>query len=194
MELLFIYGPPAVGKLTVAERVSEACGYGVFHNHLTVDLVRPLFARDHPAFQPLIEKLRLDTIETAARERLPGLIFTFCYLHPLDQEFVQSVITRVEAHGGHVRFVQLTATPEILAERVTGESRRRFRKINRVEKLKQVIAQDFWTPIPGVESLHIDSTALSPTDVADQVVAHCQSLATGELFADRQSDDHWSAR
>ena len=179
MELLFIYGPPAVGKLTVAERISEACGYGVFHNHLTVDLVRPLFARDHPAFQPLLEKLRLDAIGTAASERLPGLIFTFCYLHPLDQEFIRGVIARVEAHEGHVRFVQLTATPEILAERVTGESRSQFRKINAVEKLKRVIAQDFWTPIPGVESLHIDSTALSPADVADQVVAHCRLPAAG---------------
>ncbi len=177
MELLFIYGPPAVGKLTVAERLSEYCGYKVFHNHLTVDLVRPLFSRNHPAFQPLLERIRLDAIGTAAEAGLPGLIFTFCYLHPLDQEFVQQIVDRVETQNGRVRFIQLTATPEVIEQRVGGESRRRYRKISTVEKLRRVVSQDFWTPIPGVESLHIDSSTLSVEDAAKRVITHCDLSA-----------------
>jgi hypothetical protein len=169
MDLIFIYGPPAVGKLTVAEELSARSGYGVFHNHLTVDLVRPLFSRDHPAFQPLLEKLRLDAIETAATEGLTGLIFTFCYLHPVDLDFVGSIVERVESHDGHVHFVQLTASPQVLEGRVVGESRLRFRKIHTVEKLKRVVAQDFWTPIPGVESMVIDNSTVSPEEAATRI-------------------------
>ena len=43
MNLVFIYGPPAVGKLTVAKELSLITGYPLFHNHLTRDLVHELF-------------------------------------------------------------------------------------------------------------------------------------------------------
>ena len=39
MRLVFLYGPPAVGKLTVAKALARLTGYKVFHNHLTIDLV-----------------------------------------------------------------------------------------------------------------------------------------------------------
>lgn len=37
MKLLFIYGPPASGKLTVAREPAALTGYRLFHNHLVVD-------------------------------------------------------------------------------------------------------------------------------------------------------------
>jgi replication-associated recombination protein RarA len=43
MKLLFLYGPPAVGKLTVAREVSALTGYRLFHNHLTVNLTLAVF-------------------------------------------------------------------------------------------------------------------------------------------------------
>lgn len=43
MQLIFIYGPPAVGKLSVANALAKLTGYRVFHNHLTIDLVRSIF-------------------------------------------------------------------------------------------------------------------------------------------------------
>jgi hypothetical protein len=35
--LVYIYGPPASGKLTIAGRLSELTGIPLFHNHLTVN-------------------------------------------------------------------------------------------------------------------------------------------------------------
>lgn len=43
MELVVIYGAPGVGKLTVARELARKTGYKLFHNHLTVDLVKSLF-------------------------------------------------------------------------------------------------------------------------------------------------------
>jgi tRNA A37 N6-isopentenylltransferase MiaA len=33
MELLFIYGPAAVGKLTIGRELAKLTGYRLFHNH-----------------------------------------------------------------------------------------------------------------------------------------------------------------
>ena len=43
MELLFIYGPAAVGKLTVGRELAKLTGFRHFHNHLTVDAVMAVF-------------------------------------------------------------------------------------------------------------------------------------------------------
>lgn len=43
MLVAFLYGPPAVGKLTVATELGALTGLPVFHNHLAVDAARCLF-------------------------------------------------------------------------------------------------------------------------------------------------------
>jgi hypothetical protein len=43
MRLVFIYGIPATGKLTVAQELAKRTGYSLFHNHLVVDLLLSLF-------------------------------------------------------------------------------------------------------------------------------------------------------
>ena len=43
MKLIFIYGTPATGKLTVAKVLSNKIGFKVFHNHLTFDLVISIY-------------------------------------------------------------------------------------------------------------------------------------------------------
>ncbi|MGI8542838.1 MAG: hypothetical protein ACR2MD_05085 [Aridibacter sp.] len=36
MKLIFIYGSPAVGKLTVANEIAKRTCFKVFHNHLMI--------------------------------------------------------------------------------------------------------------------------------------------------------------
>lgn len=36
MKLMFIYGPPAAGKLTVAKALCAHTGFKLFHNHLAL--------------------------------------------------------------------------------------------------------------------------------------------------------------
>ncbi len=43
MRLIVLYGMPAMGKLTVAKELQKLCGYELFHNHLTVDLLLSTF-------------------------------------------------------------------------------------------------------------------------------------------------------
>jgi hypothetical protein len=43
MNLIFLHGPAAVGKLTVARELAHLTGFGLFHNHLTVDALTAVF-------------------------------------------------------------------------------------------------------------------------------------------------------
>ena len=43
MNLIFIYGPPATGKLTIATELAALTGYTLFHNHPSLNLAREIF-------------------------------------------------------------------------------------------------------------------------------------------------------
>lgn len=43
MQLVFLYGPPGVGKLTVARDLAGLTNFKVFHNHLTISLALSVF-------------------------------------------------------------------------------------------------------------------------------------------------------
>ncbi len=127
MNLLFLYGAPAVGKLTVAQELASLTGYKLFHNHLTVDVVRSLFAFGSEQFGRLTAQFRLALFREAALADLLGVIFTFVYARGVDDAFVQQTIEAVEPHGGTVRFVLLTCEEQEVLRRVGQESRASYR-------------------------------------------------------------------
>ena len=103
MKLVFIYGMPGVGKLTTAKALATLTGIRLFHNHLSFDLVKAIFDFPTPPFGRLAETVRLATFEAAAREGLPGLIFTCVYAAPEDDGFVEKTIFRCRATWGRSR-------------------------------------------------------------------------------------------
>jgi len=88
MELLIIYGPPASGKLTIAKEVAKKTGYKLFHNHLTVDLLKVFLEFGTPEFFELNQKMKLDILEAAAKQGVDGIIYTFVYDRTTDNPFV----------------------------------------------------------------------------------------------------------
>ena len=115
--MIFIYGPPAAGKLTVANELSERTGLKVFHNHMAFDLAASILggAPEHAA---LVErKIRLLVFEAAAAARV-GIIFTFVYGHPDDLSFVEEVEAIADTAGSRMCFVQLIPELHELERRV----------------------------------------------------------------------------
>ena len=84
MKLVFIYGPPAVGKLTVAEGLAALTGFRLFHNHLTVDLVTSIFERGMPSYGEMVWRIRFAILEEAARANIDGL----CHLSATENRSV----------------------------------------------------------------------------------------------------------
>ena len=43
MKFVVIFGPPAVGKMTVGQELAKLTGLKLFHNHMTIELVLNFF-------------------------------------------------------------------------------------------------------------------------------------------------------
>ncbi len=165
MRLIYIYGPPAVGKLTVARELGLLTAIPVFDNHLSFDCVRPVYGIDSPKLNPLVEKIRHLVIGEAARDGI-SLIFTFVYGHPHDIDYVGGICDLVEGHGGSVDFVQLTCDAAAQEQRVVA-AHRLGRKLDSVENLREWSAtRDLTRAIPGRAGLCIDTTHVSARDTA----------------------------
>jgi len=172
MKLLFIYGPPAAGKLTVANEVAKRTGFKVFHNHVSIDAVLPIFEFGTKSFGRLVEMIRVETVAEAAREKV-DLIFTFCYAKGLDEEHVEKVERAAKENGAEVLYVLLTCSPGELMRRIVLEDRKKFKKATSVEMMEMFLEKyDLSSPVPFVDTLTIDNTELSAADVADQIIVH----------------------
>src|SRR2546423_9033370 len=91
MKLIFLFGMPGVGKLTVAREVAELSGFRLFHNHLTVDLVGSLFEFGSQPFVELRETVWLASFAQAVEAGIDGLIFTFAFDRTARESFVGKV-------------------------------------------------------------------------------------------------------
>jgi len=172
MDLVYIYGPPAVGKLTVATELAGLTGYAVFHNHLSIDCALPLFEFGTGAFWRLVADIRDSCIEAAAREDR-SLIFTNVYAHPDDLANANRRFAAVEGHGGRVCLVQLTSTVAVLAARVLGEHRAAMGKLADIEQLQELLgSNDLVTPIPGRAGLTIDNSDIDAAATARIIAGH----------------------
>jgi len=172
MNLIFIYGPPAAGKLTVAKALSEKNGYKLFHNHLTYDTAYSLFGDDvySKAFKECCEKLRLTAINEAVTHQV-DMIFTFVYDHKNDKNFVENLKKIVKQGDGTIHFIFLNPSKDIIEERVTQENRKDFKKVASLEELSIFTEHyDIDSSIPNVKSLIIDNSYLKPKDVAEQII------------------------
>lgn len=171
MELIVLYGPPGVGKLTVANEIAAINGYKVFHNHLTVDLVHSVFEFGTPDFNRLSTKFRLEMFEEAAKANVAGLIFTLVYAAGSDDGFIQQIIDGLKPYDAQIKFVLLTCKTETLLHRAKNESRLRYGKLRNPEFIKEFMRQEeFCRPIPHAPSLIIDNTDVSPTDAASEII------------------------
>lgn len=181
IHLVVLYGPPAVGKLTVAKELAKLTGYRVFHNHMTVDFLDVVFGYGTPGFFRLLAELRVHIIEAAAKTALPGLIFTFVYANPSDDPFMRRLTRAMKKNGGSIHFVRLHCTKNELYRRVTRTSRRRFGKMLTVKQLDRDLKEaDLRSEFSAPGGLSIDTTTLSPRIAAQNIV---QKLG----LAERQS-------
>jgi tRNA uridine 5-carbamoylmethylation protein Kti12 len=172
MRLVFIYGPPASGKLTVAKELAKLTGFRLFHNHVSIDFVQSLFEFGSKPFWRLTDKYRTEMIEEAAKEGV-DTIFTFVYGKTTDDPFVRRVLRKVKAHHGTVCFVHLQCGRNELARRVTSRARRSFGKIATKKLLSHVFKKfDLDSEIPFQPSLRIDTETQSPREAAKTIVRH----------------------
>jgi AAA domain len=111
MKFVLIFGPQAVGKMTVGQELAKITGLKLFHNHMTIEMVTPIFDFGTKEGQRLVSLFRKEIFEAAAKSDLEGLIFTYVWAfnHPSDWNYVNEVSEIFESRGGTVYFVELEA-------------------------------------------------------------------------------------
>ena len=168
MKLIFIYGLPATGKLTVARELASMTGYKLFHNHLVVDTLLSVFEFGSEAFVELREEIWLSVFRRACESGAPGLIFTFNPESTVRPEFIGQVVDVV----GDVDFVELVCPLAELKARLNSPSRLEHRKLSSVEMFERLYADgsfdDSHMPKPRVR---VDTNLCTPMEVARQIVA-----------------------
>jgi tRNA uridine 5-carbamoylmethylation protein Kti12 len=172
MRLVFIYGPPASGKLTVATELAKLTGFKLFHNHVSIQFVQSIFEFGTKTFSRLTGKYRLEMIEEAAKEGI-DTIFTFVYSKGEDDKFVNRVLQKVRSNEGKVCLVRLYCDRKELARRVKSNERRRMGKIGTEKMLSGLFRRyDLDLEIPFHTSLSIDTTNRTPRSAAKSIVRH----------------------
>ncbi len=175
MKLIFLHGSPGVGKLTIGLELQKVTNYKLFHNHLTVDLVSSVFQFGSNPFIHLREKIWLDVLQMACLEKIEGLIFTFAFEKTVNENYPQKVLNLVTGHGGQVYFIELLCEPDELRRRLVDPSRKKYTKLNSIEKFNMLMNSGALLkpqiPEESKYSIKIDTTSKSPKNVADTIMS-----------------------
>ena len=117
MNFILLFGPQAVGKMTVGQELEKITELKLFHNHMTIELVTPFFNYSTEAGKRLVHLFRQEIFEEVSKSNLYGLIFTYVWAFDAqaDWDYVDKVCNLFESRGGVVYFVELEAD---LAERL----------------------------------------------------------------------------
>ncbi|RXZ80975.1 shikimate kinase [Paenibacillaceae bacterium] len=111
MKLVIIFGPQAVGKMTVGQELEKMTDLKLFHNHMTIELVNPFFEYGTPAGNRLVSLFRDEIFKEVAASEQAGLIFTYVWAFDLpgDWNYIEHVSQIFESKGGTVYYVELEA-------------------------------------------------------------------------------------
>ncbi|RKL66637.1 shikimate kinase [Salipaludibacillus neizhouensis] len=184
MNFILIFGPQAVGKMTVGQEVEKLTELKLFHNHMTIDMLYPLFGFG-PETWRLSTLFRQEIFKEVASSNMAGLIFTFVWAfdEKEDWDFVNSICDIFESKEGSVYFVELEA--DIEERLVRNKSHHRLehkptkRDIEQSEyNLKITMENHRLNSMEGEITrenyIKINNTHLSPEDVASIITDRFQ--------------------
>lgn len=180
--LVLILGPPAVGKMTVGQALSARTGFPLFHNHVPIEAVLPVFAFGTPEFNRLVSGFRTAMIDEVVQSDLSGLIYTimFDFGSPKEFAFIDRMRSLFAPPDARVVLVELEADLQARLARNRTEARLAAKPSKRdveasearllaaEERYRLNSGQDFDDPA----HLKIDNTTLTPEEVARVVAEH----------------------
>ncbi|WP_274307044.1 AAA family ATPase [Solibacillus daqui] len=119
MKFVHIFGPQAVGKMTVGQELAKITDLKLFHNHMTIDLVNHFFDYSTKEGKRLVNLLRQEIFEEVSKSDLYGMVFTYVWMfnQESDWDYVKRLSQLFESRGGTVYYIELEANLEERLER-----------------------------------------------------------------------------
>ena len=183
-KLVLIFGPQAVGKMTVGHELEKVTQLKLFHNHMTIELVSPFFGYgpENQEGHRLVDLFREEMFKAVAKSDLKGMIFTYLWAfdEQSDWDYIDNVCDIFESQGGEIYFVELEAHLEERLMRNKSEHRLLHKPTKRdmvkSEKLlvnfhKTNRANSKEGEIKKRNYIKIDNTKLSAVETALQIQA-----------------------
>jgi len=170
MKMIFLYGPPAVGKLTVAKELAKLTGYKLLHNHLTVDLIASLYEWGSAKYWDHLREVRETLLANLAKDNV-NVIFTYVYAAGEDEQTMERMFKQVEDNGGEILMVQLKTSVEKLKERIVKDDRKQFKKMSETKALDTWLTQyKLFEAYPERKNVVIDNSNIDPQTTAQMIV------------------------
>lgn len=169
MLMVCIHGAPGVGKLSAGLQLEKATGFILIHDHLVIESAAVVFEFGKPGFSALRSKLFSDLLDAACSTH-NGIILTHAndiFWQPSFQAMVRDYSKRY-SYG--LKHIMLCCSHEEHAKRISDPRRTRYRKIIDIERLQCLTeAGEFRPPSPDEGDISIDTTYLSPVQVAAEI-------------------------
>ncbi|MFC5528314.1 AAA family ATPase [Cohnella yongneupensis] len=181
MKFIIIFGPQAVGKMTVGQSLSAQTNYKLFHNHMSIDFVSQFFDYGTPSGKRLVSLIRQELFEEVSKSELEGLIFTFVWGFDLksDWDYIEQISEIFESKGGTVYLVELEADYEERLARNRTENRLLHKPTKRnIEKSERDLMNtnqkhrlnSYPGEITKKNYIRINNTFMNPDDVAKTII------------------------
>lgn len=178
--LIIICGPQAVGKMTVAESLSDKLNYRLMTNHDSLEVSDKIFGFATPAQKEFSKSFREKAFEIAVKHNV-DLLFTYvcAFEMPEEKEYLTSLAELFGSSGGSFYLVELSADLETRLHRNQTPHRLEMKATKRnLEWSRSNLLAD--TEIHKLNSdrdeiwfanhLKIDNTYLGPDEVADKII------------------------
>jgi len=180
MKLVIIFGPHAVGKMTVGQELAKLTPLKLFHNHMTIDIVHDLFFNMPEEKNRLVTLFRDEIFKAFSKSNEYGMIFTFMWAldSKTDWDYIDNLEKLFRSEGAEVYFVELEADYDIRIDRNKTENRLlnkpTKRDIEFSEKLfihleDRYRLNSIEGEIQKENYLKINNTLISPEDVAKTI-------------------------
>ena len=181
--VIYLVGPPGVGKMTIGRILSSVLGARLVHNHLWLNPVLSLIEPDGKTalpeeVWPLVAQVRHAVFETATT-LLPtsqNLVFTHAAVteSELNETIAQDIIGVARKREARLLVAQLTCSPEILAARVLSPERRlMLKEIDTQAARVNANFPPFNVKHPS--KFHLNTTNLEAQDSAREILKWVQS-------------------
>jgi len=183
MKLVIIFGPGAVGKMTVGRELANITGLKLFHNHMSLELANQFFDWSTDGFKKIDRLVRFGIFEVVAKSDLEGLIFTFVWVvnEKKEEDYIDDIVDIFVKEGWEALFVELAADLEERLKRNRHEDRLKEKPskrdvaftenmiINHDSKFQMNTKEG---DLPTKEIFKIDNTNLEAVQVAHMIKKH----------------------
>ena len=177
MKLVIIFGPHAVGKMTVGQELAKITDLKLFHNHMTIDIVADLFENMPQERRRLTEMFRNEIFKSFASSNEYGMIFPCMWAleRKDDWDYIDNLENMFKSNGAEVYYVELEADYDIRLQRNKTENRLlnkpSKRNIEKSENLfKDIENRHRLNSYPGEikkeNYIKINNTHVSPENIA----------------------------